>query len=218
MREKSLVIHIADQDLSTLKNAGYVLCFAKRSKDKPYNIVWVADAEYGTCSQLSWEPRFVFFLAAEFADLKKIFITAQSVPLTLGQECTLLESGAFSSPRTGTIAEAVTLALQNRNPVYSGIGQYCGFNGQEGTLRPFYVAKNPVVSGISVDYPQDKILVWFEQDTQSGMMFEHSRSQNIALPHISSACKHSWSTACEVDLSVQDHIALRYQNMIWSEV
>lgn len=218
MREKSLVVYIADQDLSTLKNAGYALCFAKRSKDEPYNMVWLADAEYGTCSQLSWESRFVFLLAAGFWDRKKVFITAQSDPLALGQECTLLESGAFGSPRTGTIAGAVALALQNRNPVYPGIGQYRGFNGQEGTIQPVYVAKNPVVSGMDVVYPQDKILVWFEQDTQSGMMFEHSRSQAIGLHHTTSACKRSWSTACEADLSAQDHVALRYQNMIWSEV
>lgn len=218
MCEKSLVVHIADQDLNTLKNAGYALCFAKRSKDELYNMVWVADAQYGTCSELSWVPHFVFFLAAGFGDRKKVSITAQSDPLTLGQECTLLESGAFGSPRTGTIAGAVALALQNRNPVYPGIGQYCAFNGQEGTIRPIYVAKNPVVPGMDVIYPQDKILVWFEQDAQSGMMFEHSRSQNTGLQHFPSACQRSWSTAFEADLSVQHHITLRYLNMIWNEV
>lgn len=217
MCEKRLVVHIADQDLRVLKKAGYALCFAKHSKNEAYNMVWMADSQYGTCSQLSWEPRFAFFLAAEFADGKQVFITAQSNPIVLGQECTLLEFGGFGSPRTGTTTGAVALVLQNRNPVYPGLGQYCSLNGREGAIRPVCVAKNPVVPGMDVVYPEDKILVWFEQNTQSGMMFELSRSQDISLHHATSSCNRSWSTAYEADLTVQDYVTLHYQNMIWNE-
>ncbi|AZL73838.1 hypothetical protein [Pseudomonas oryziphila] len=185
---KSVNIQIAADDLRTLKDGKYKLCFAKKVGDAAYNVVWQSYDKYLMNNTFSWTPQYQLFGTNTFQDNVTVTTATNIVTIGLGQQSILDDAGILGAPSTGGPETAVTL-INKYNSIHPGINQLStGIDGKQ-VSTPIYVATSAVVQGSTSLTPKESILVWFQQDVQTSTMFSSSRSnaQEIDLTFANSA-------------------------------
>jgi hypothetical protein len=178
--QKVVTIEIAPGDLSTLKNSGYKLCFAKKVGTEDYNVVWQSYDAYLSNNEFSWTPQYQLFASNVFKENVQVKVSTNIVNIGLGQTSTLDKNGLLSSAITGGPDVSFTF-VNNYAPIHPGVNQLStGIDGNQ-VSTPIYVAVNQVVTGNTVLTPVETILVWFEQNVQTSTMFSTSRSKAIEI-------------------------------------
>ncbi|MFF7109129.1 MULTISPECIES: hypothetical protein [Pseudomonas] len=194
---KSVTIQIADEDLRSLKSAGYKLCFAKRVGDEAYNVVWQSYVQYLSNNNFSWTPMYQLFGTNTFQANVQVTVDTNKVDIGLGQQSTLDQSGLLGPVSTGGPETAITM-INQYGSIHPGVNQLStGIDGKQ-VSTPIYVAANPIVQGSTNLTPKETVLVWFEQNVQTSTMFSTSRSN-----------------AQEIDLTFSNSATYLYANQKW---
>jgi hypothetical protein len=177
---KTVNIEIAKEDLQTLKDGKYKLCFAKKVGTAAYNVVWQSYDKYLVSNSFSWEPVYQLFGSNQFKSGVQVKVATNLVTIGLGEQSVLNEAGILGPPKTGGPATGFTL-VNNYGTIHPGVNQLSiGIHG-EMVSTPIYVATNPVVSGDTALTPVEKVLVWFQQDVATSTMFSQSVSKSIEI-------------------------------------
>jgi hypothetical protein len=179
--EKSVTIQIAANDLTLLKTSRYRLCFAKKVGDNAYDVVWQSYTNYLSNNTFSWTPQYELFGSNTFQDNVRVDISTNVQRIGLGEVSILNASGLLSPASTGGPSTSITLRNQY-GPIHPGINQISKSSmGGAAVSTPIYVAQYPVVLGDTSLTPVEKVLVWFQQDIETGTMFSESRSMSIEI-------------------------------------
>jgi len=167
MAGKRILVMVSPQDLVTLKNGNYSLCFAKFVNGTA-NVVWQAfdPQQWLENNVFEWEPAYQVYGARPFRGWEQVASTTP--PLAIGLDCTsvLDKNGSFSPATPGGQASSVTIDNQF-SPITLGLSQTaCG------SPAPIYVSPEPAAaSGAFVLTPVERILVWFDQQLTTSTMF-----------------------------------------------
>jgi hypothetical protein len=205
--KKTVIIQIDPEDLRNLKQSGYRLCIAKQVDSDPFNVIWQAYADYLPNNSFSWVPSFELFGCNVFAPKTPVKITTNSVPIAFGQQSTLDSIGILSAAQTG--GPATSFALINAyGLIHPGISQLS--TGIDGRIKstPIYVTVNPIVIGTARITPVDVVLVWFEQNVDTGMMFTIQPTTILV---------NASSIAVRIDLTKTDTEARLYKAGRWQK-
>ncbi|RON44301.1 hypothetical protein BK666_18290 [Pseudomonas frederiksbergensis] len=198
--QKTVSIQIDSADLTTLKQNGYKLCFAKKVGTEAYNVVWQSYVQYLSFNDFSWTPQYQLFGTNQFQANVQVRASTNTVNIGLGQQSTLDSSGLLGAAVSGGADTDITL-VNNYGAIHPGINQLStGLDGAQ-VSTPIYVATNQVVTGQVTLKPVETILVWFEQNVQTSTMFSTSRSNAI-----------------EVDLTNVNSAARLYVGGVWKTV
>jgi hypothetical protein len=198
--QKSVKIQIAAGDLTTLKQSGYKLCFAKRVGTEAYNVVWQSYVNYLSNNTFSWTPQYQLFGSNSFQANVQVDVSTNVVTIGLGQQSVLDNAGLLGPATSGGPNTSITL-VNNYGAIHPGVSQLStGIDGKV-VSTPIYVATNQVVTGSTQLTPVETILVWFEQNVQTSTMFSDSRSQSV-----------------EIDLTVDNNATRLYSGGSWTVV
>ncbi|MEM7537973.1 MAG: hypothetical protein AAF639_37730 [Chloroflexota bacterium] len=194
---KTVDIEIALPDLQQLKASNYKLCFAKKVAEGEYNVVWQSYLDYLAFNKFSWTPQYQLFGSNIFQSNVEVRVATNLVDIGLGEESTLNEFGILSAPSTGGPATSVNMNNEFGS-IHPGVNQLStGIHGEQ-ISTPIYVAPSAAVKGHINLTPVEKVLVWFEQNIQTGAMFSSARSLSI-----------------EIDLTGQNSATRLYENQGW---
>lgn len=195
---KNVEIQIGLDDLTTLKKAGYRLCFAKKVGDNAYNVVWQSYDLYLHINEFSWVPMYQLFGTNRFEDDVTVQATTNTVDIGLGEMSVLNAEGILEPPITG--GPQISITMDNMyGPIHPGINQLStGLDGST-VSTPIYVSEHQVVPGEIVLTPVEKVLVWFEQNIQTSTMFSDARSNSV-----------------EIDLTTTNSATRLYAKGVWS--
>lgn len=189
---KKVSVSIDRASLGSLKQSNYNMCFAKKVGNADYNVVWKSYQKFSVSNSFSWVPVYSIFGSDIFEESLKVKISCSPVTISLGQQTTLDEYGILRSPVTGGSNTAFTM-INNYGSIHPGVNQLStGIDGLQ-ISTPIYVSPKPALSGATELSPVEKVMIWFEQDIETGTMFSTKRSRSI-----------------EVDLTFNKSIKLLY--------
>lgn len=176
---KAVDIQIADDDLTTLKQNGYQVCFAKKVNDT-YNVVWQSAGDYLSDNTFSWQPLYELFGSNKFEGDTAVQVSTNKMPIGLGEQSVLKDTGLLEKPSSGGPATGITL-INQYGKIHPGLQSYAvGIDGRALT-SPIYVAQNQIVTGSDVLTPVEVVQVWFEQDIATTTMFSTARSNAVEI-------------------------------------
>ncbi len=192
---KSVEIQIDSNDLASLKENKYRLCFAKKVNNT-YNVVWQSYIDYLGNNTFSWTPVYQLFGTNTFQDNITVEVDTNAISILLGQGATLDQNGNLGPASTQNPPTAISMTNEY-GPIHPGLNQLStGQNGQ--SVTPIYVAEYQIELGTDQLTPVDKVQVWFEQNIETSTMFSDART-NIT----------------EIDLTFVDQGTRLYKNGIW---
>lgn len=197
---KRVKIQIATQDLTLLRQSGYTLCFAKKIGNAPYNVVWRSSRNFLSNNTFSWTPQYQLFGSNVYQSNTAVEISTNTVSVVPGQQAVLNESGVLGYATTGGRPDTITL-LNNYGPIHPGLSQLStGIDGVM-TSTPIYISPETMVQGQAIYTPTESVMVWFDQNTNTGDIFNGARSMSI-----------------EIDLSDESDTIRLYEGGIWKTV
>lgn len=189
---KSVHIALDKETLRTLKESGYKLCFAKKVGDNDYDVVWQSSDKYLENTTFSWMPAYQIFATNSFTESVKVKANTGFVSVGLNETVTMDQYGIMSDPVSGGSPTAITL-VNNYGSIHPGISQLCRNDDNQLISAPIYVAQKSMLPGTVALTPVEKVLVWFEQNIETGTMFSTARTG-----------------AMEVDLTDKNDASLKY--------
>ncbi|MEM1323924.1 MAG: NUDIX domain-containing protein [Bacteroidota bacterium] len=196
--QKKVTIEISHEDLQSLQQAQYLLCFAKQVNTEDYCVVWQAYDKYFPNNIFSWMPIYQLFVSNQFIAGEPVVVSSNTESIALGQTSTLDKVGWLSPPFTGGPSDAITL-INEYGPIHPGIKQLSTGIGGEQYSTPIFVSPRQVLTGMMQLQPTEKVLLWFEQNTATSVQFDQPRPNAI-----------------EIDMSERDSIKLSYNNGEWA--
>jgi len=197
---KTVNIQIASDDFMNLKQARYILCFAKKVGDNDYNVVWQSYLDYLLYNNFSWTPQYALFGSTTFQDNYQVRIATNTVNIGLGETSTLSADGVLGSSEPGGPTTGFTMDNQYGS-IHPGVNQLStGITG-EVISTPIYVTEAPMVKGSIVLTPVEKVLVWFEENIETSTMFSTPRSMEV-----------------EIDLTFQNTASRKFENQQWKTI
>lgn len=181
--QKTVTIQIDPSSFTTLKEAKYRLCFAKKvgSEDKArYNVVWHSYKDYLMNNTFSWIPEYQLFCTNTFQSNIKVVASTNTVDIGLGETSELNKFGLLGPASTG--GSEISISMNNEyGPIHPGLNQIStGVDGKR-VSTPIYVAPHQAVTGNVKLTPVEKIMVWFEQDIQTSTMFSTARAKSVEI-------------------------------------
>lgn len=197
--KKNVKIEIAVPDFEIFKRADYRLCFAKKVGDNFYNVVWQSYREYLINNTFSWLPQYSLFCSNYFRDYDIVRAVTNEVHIGLGETSRLNQDGMLGAPWASGPTNG--FCMDNRyGSIHPCVKQVSiGINGRMEST-PVYVTIEPVVPGVIVLTPVEKIMIWFEQNVDPGTMFSTAKSLSV-----------------EIDFSSRNDASLKYENQQWIE-
>ena len=199
---KTVKIQISDEDLKNLKGNDYNLCFAKKVDGFDYDLVWQAYGDYLSNNVFSWTPQYQLFGTSNFTPGSLVSTQTNIMTIDLGETSTLDEVGLLSNPISGGSDNTITMDNEYGN-IYPGIYQVSTGIGADIISTPIYVAQKASLKGvISSLIPINKVMVWFQQDIETSIMFDSING----------------TTPVEIDLTTADTATRLYDNGKWTTV
>src|SRR6185295_15214967 len=131
------------------------------------------------------------------------------VRIELGQQSTLEKNGILSLPEAGGSLSALTMNNQYGS-IHPGVNQSSTGIDRKSTSNPIFLTEKPVLKGVTELTPMELIMVWFEQDVQTGTMFNR-------LPPVDSTMTVSPSKtyAIIIDFSLTNEQTVSYEDQRW---
>ncbi len=192
--QKTVNITIASQDLEFLKENAYCLCFAKKVNDT-FDVVWQSYLVYLGNNTFQWTPAYQLFGSILFESQAAVRVSTNAVDIGLGQQATLDKVGNLHAASRGGPANAITM-VNNYGRIFPGLIQLSTGLADRQEATPIYVA---LFLDTTVLTPSDEILVWFEQNIQTSIMFSSNRWNSVT-----------------IDMTDTDSQARHYSNGQWS--
>ncbi|KAG7094770.1 hypothetical protein E1B28_005586 [Marasmius oreades] len=171
-----LTILISDDTFPALKKAGYRLCIAKEVNGK-YDVAFQTVKEVAYQNDFEFEERFRIFGTRKFEVGENAQPFTRRVPILSGREVTLDVDGAFSVV-SGPVVPSKPFTVHNQYayPLHFGVDAVV-----DNDYNTAFVHEMAVLSGEIFVAPKKKLLIWFEQGLETGMMFTHTVSNSIRL-------------------------------------
>jgi len=205
---KTIIIQISQEDLEILKNGKYMLCIAMKIENHDYNVIWQAYQDYMINNQFMIYPRYAAFGSQYFTNNSEVFASTNTVDILQGETTTVEASGYLTNAVSGGEEQAINFNNEY-NGIHLGIGQYLNDIHNESIRAPIFVSKNSYSSENIHFVPECKLLIWFEQNVESGTM-----SSNI----FQSTGEGSMSELIELYLDKYDEITVKYVEGQWMKV
>ncbi len=196
--KKTVTIEIDPKDLETLKASNYKLCFAKKVSEF-YSVVWQSYSEYFVTNLFSWTPQYQIFGSKKFNDGMEVEMRTNIINIGLGEESTLDKAGVLSDPKMGGLDDT-TITLKNE----FGLIDLCLnqlSTGIDGIQISTPICIIPVVAGVVSMKPVESVLVWFEQNIETSMMFSNTQPSSLKV---------------EINLTNTSSAVRLYKNQTWS--
>ncbi|THG96720.1 hypothetical protein EW026_g5164 [Hermanssonia centrifuga] len=162
----TLTISVNPDDISNLQNAGYRLCIAKRVNNK-YTVVWWSGGVSTARNTFAWDAEFQVFGALRFQQGLRVRPDTNAQEIKFGQTVVLDVHGDMQ-PATGPSDKSGVFQVQNDHD------RICiGVNAKLGEAwSPIYLSQEPFAIGVVSLTPVEKVLVWFDTSSSTGIMFE----------------------------------------------
>ena len=192
--QKTVNITIDSDDLETLKDNGYYLCFAKKVNDT-FDVVWQSYQDYLGNNTFQWTSAYQLFGSILFESQAAVRVSTNAVDIGLGQQATLDKVGNLGAASPGGPTNAITM-VNNYGRIFPGLIQLSTDLEGRQEATPIYVA--PFLD-TTVLMPIDEILVWFEQNIQTSIMFSSNRWDSVT-----------------IDMTDSDSQTRHYSNGQWS--
>ncbi|MEM1323923.1 MAG: hypothetical protein AAGG75_26925 [Bacteroidota bacterium] len=196
--EKSIKVEISPKDLRILKAGEFKLCFAKKVGNNNFNVVWQSYSRYLEINTLSWSPKYEVFCTLSHKYYTPVVINSNSISPEPGYIIVINSAGILELVPSDNPSDGIVVKNEFR-PVYIGLSQFS--SGIDGQLQatPIYLSPQvPTYSAILLN-PIEKVLVWFEQGSQTSTLFSGPVTNAI-----------------EVDLTNTNQITLSFANERWS--
>lgn len=176
---KRVTIEIPPDDVRALRANGETLCIAKKVRTRGYNVICWADSRYSVSNSFEWMPEFQIFGSKRFAEGERVTDMTGAVDMVLGGHMTFEEQGRFGPAPPRGDGDGEALNLTNRfGPIHVGIRQRCVVSGTE-VVAPIHLTSERMRTGMVSLRPIDRVLIWFEQWSETGMIFTHPRPHAI---------------------------------------
>jgi hypothetical protein len=180
----TLDVHVDDDAIEELKKDGYQLCIAKKVMGK-YTVVWEG-RDFMNENHFEWQEQYEIFTVAEFKEGLLTEATDDPQAIASGQTC-LLDANGVLGDAQGPVDSSGVFHLDNDfGEVHVAVSSLLG-----GTFKPIFVTPENVVRGIVDLEPINNIMVWFDNELTTSMMFEHAVSRNEELEYEGSTFSHS---------------------------
>ncbi len=202
---KKVLINIASEDFSVLKENNYKLCVSFREKDMGYTMVSYADTEYLVNSILEVTEDYSVFCCSNIRSGQQVAVSVGPCTIELGQRITLDQYGLLGNVTGGGSANEIEIINEYGN-IYPGFGRKIVFSGEE-NFQPVFVSTGVSVKGTFSLKPEDRIILWFEQLVESGQVLESN---------FESIVRAGKSTKIEVQLS-DGETGVTYENGSWKK-
>jgi hypothetical protein len=178
--EKSVKIQIASSDLTQLKQNGYSLCFAKKVGNDSYNVIWQSYTGFLSNNTFKWSPQYQVFGSNLFQAGQEVDISTNLITIGTGQQAIIDQSGVIGPASTGGPENTITLVNQYGS-IYPGLTQLStGIDGRMISTAVF-LSPTQAIQGVTQMTPTDVLLVWFQQNVQTGTLFSGSRSNAVEI-------------------------------------
>lgn len=178
--QKTISIELDKPTFDNMKNFGYKLCFAKKV-GHAYNVVWSAKEDYLQSTDFSWTSHYSVFATMPAACQVGMVVKSHShsEPIDLGQQVLMNQQGSLESAVTqSSHPNSLLFESKFETPIHNGVN-YVPPGG--GPPQPIYVSPTPIVPGVDVLTPVEKVYVWFEKNIQTSSMFSDARSRGIEI-------------------------------------
>ncbi len=204
---KELLIEIGTNEYKVLKDNGYHLCIAKKVDDDKFNVIWQAYGDYSQSNKITWNENYKIFASLSREDREKVFANVLPEEISFGQEILLNVQGCFGSISQSKEKDSIGM-INQYHPVYPGLYQECtDIYGNTKSL-PFYLSSNQSIPGRFRTKPVDKILVWFEQSVESGIVISR---------YMTSAKGISESTSIQLDMQEKSSMKIVFEQYQWKK-
>lgn len=197
---KKVTVQIDENDLRTLRDGSYSLCFAKKVGDFDYDVIWKSLDKYILENTFSWQPIYQVYGTNSFNDNVKVEVSTNVKNIGLNEITTIDGYGVLSNPVTGGDEESINVNNQYGN-IHIGISQLSVNDEGQMESTPIYVSKGAVIKGESQYKPVEKVMVWFQANAETGTMFAEMRSRSI-----------------EIDLTDSNEASVLYKNGEWARI
>lgn len=198
--KKEINVEIKDADLRGLMDSHYRMCFAKKVGDNDYNVVWQSYDYFSENNTFSYRPEYQAFRTDTFQAQVTVKVSSNPKDIGLGETTTIDKYGILSDATTGGDQTAITVNNDFR-PTHIGISQVSmGINGTM-ISTPIYVSEEQCMLGNATFKPVEKVLIWFENNIETGTMFTNMRSRSI-----------------EIDLTNKNVANVRYEDGSWKVI
>ncbi len=204
--QKTVNIQITSEELETLKDNEYRLCFAKKVNDT-FDVVWQSYQKYLDNNSFLWTPVYQLFGSNQFKGDVTVRVQTNTVNIELNQQATLNKEGVLGAPSTGGTTTGITMN-NNYGNIHPGLNQLStGIGGQQEST-PIYVAPEVMVMGTDTLTPKEVVMVWFEQNIETSTMFSDVKSNSVTIDMTESNTQTrlysggKWSTPSASDLAV----------------
>ncbi|KAG7094768.1 hypothetical protein E1B28_005584 [Marasmius oreades] len=171
-----LTIFISEDTFPALKKAGYRLCIAKEVNGK-HDVAFQTVKDIVYQNDFEFDERFLIFGTKKFEVGETAQPFTRKVLIASGREVTLDVDGAFSVV-SGPVVPSKPFTVHNQYayPLHFGVDAVVD-NG----YNTAFVHEMAVLSGEIFMAPKKKLLIWFDQGLETGMMFTHTVSNCMRL-------------------------------------
>ncbi|MDE6252665.1 MAG: hypothetical protein K2M78_08510 [Lachnospiraceae bacterium] len=200
MKNDTIIIQIAKQDLQILKDAEYHLCIAGRMNDTDFTVVWYATEKFAFNNKITINDEYEVF--ASNGCSKKVFVDFPGTPAEIGEKCLIDKYGNISQAITGQNPNAIVLVNEYGN-LHPGLNRTgTGIQGEEFN-NPLFLSRNAILPGEFEYFPSYQIKIWFAQNTETGEILPQQKMRSALTNYIL------------VDLEKRNAPVLSYSNGTW---
>ncbi|MCM1083235.1 MAG: hypothetical protein NC393_12760 [Clostridium sp.] len=197
---KEVNIQIAVDDIRSLMNSNYRMCFAKKVGNENYNVIWQSYKDFSENNTFSWTPQYQVFRTDTFQAGVTVKTASNPKTIGLGEKTTIDSYGILSDPVTGGDTTAINVDNEYK-ATHIGVCQLS--TGIDGKIvsTPIYVSENSCMLGNASLKPVEKVMIWFEYNAETSTMFTDMKTRCV-----------------EVDLTQKNSVNLKYENEKWSTI
>lgn len=186
--EKTLRIQIELDKMQELKANGYRLCLAKATTDRSgtnqCNIVWQSYNNFVCNTVFSWDSLYYLFAGTAFQEYVNIndISTSNQVMIQRGQQAVLDTSGRLGKATDGKNSEGITLINECADiDIYPGFIQVNYGINHKMTYSPACFMERKLLIGAITLIPDDNIIVWMDQELETGTLFRELLNPSIVV-------------------------------------
>lgn len=203
MKNDTITIKIAKQDLQILKDAEYHLCIAGRMKDTDFTVVWYATEKFTSYNEIEVNDEYEVF--ASNRGTKKVVVDFPGTPAEIGEQCVIDKYGNISQAITGANPDAIVLVNEYGNLHPGLMRKGTGILGEE-LNSPLFLSRNAILPGKFEYFPSYQLKIWFAQNIVTGEMLPQLKMRSALTNYVL------------VDLEKRNAPVLNYSDGSWKYI
>jgi hypothetical protein len=160
-------------------------------------VAWQSSGNFLTTNTLSWSPLYQLFVTNSFTANATVEMASDMVDIAPGETSVLNDMGLVGPPITWGPPSAITLT-NKYGTIHPGLSQFLTRMDGVPAVAPIYVSQEASTPGEYELTPMETLLVWFQQNIESGTMFSNLQG-----------------TSVEIDMTYTNAATRLYQNQQW---